>query len=165
MRRLGAGIFFIMIGLLLTIPTIVKHLSLKQNCTGYLKQAADASTIENCIERLDKAIEYIEAQEWTSGYTSVIYKTEDENVGFWYDNLKDCQRILMDNKDAESLVQSNVLMRVRECLTDNEEQGTQLTIPNGLCYHPNNGAWAFYRFMIVLLIIGGLIFIICDEDI
>lgn len=164
MRRAGFGIFMVIMGMLMVIPTIVKHIEFKQNCSGYLKQAADASTIATCKERLDIAIEYIEVQRWTYGYTSVLYKTEDENVGYWYNNLKNCQQILAENRDAESLVQSNVLMRVRECLTDNGEKGTTLTIPNGLCYYPNNIDWGFYRLFILLIFVIGAYCIFTDDN-
>ena len=67
---------------------ICLRVEFEQNCTGYLKQAADANTIELAIDRLDKAIEYAESKNWTDGYTSILWKTEDENIGFWYKNLK-----------------------------------------------------------------------------
>ena len=73
-------------------PTIlvVKNVKFNQNCTGYLKQTADANTVDLAISRLNMALDYIEANNLTEGYTSVLWKTEADNIGFWYQNLKSC---------------------------------------------------------------------------
>ena len=39
---------------------IVKAITLKQNCTGYLKRAADANTVEMAGKQLDIAVVYLE---------------------------------------------------------------------------------------------------------
>ena len=57
---------------------VIKCISFTQNCEGFLKQAADASNPEIALERIDKAISYIEAKNLTSGYTSIVIKTEDD---------------------------------------------------------------------------------------
>ena len=165
MRKMTLGIIMCIIGLIMLVPTIVKHVEFRQNCSGYIKQAANAGSVEMCLERLDKAIDYAYKKGWTEGYTSVIYKTEDENVGFWFENLKLCHYTLVDALDEQSLTQSNALMRVRECLTDNGANGTHLTIPTGLLYYPNNIAWGGYRLVLVLLLIGGVVVALCDDEI
>jgi len=38
---------------------ITKSVSMKQNCTGYLKRAADANTVETAKEQLQKSIQYL----------------------------------------------------------------------------------------------------------
>ena len=96
MRKCGLIGVIVLIIISLIIPTIliVKSIKFTQECSGYLKQAADANTVELAIERIDHAIDYIESHNLTSGYTSVLYNTEDENIGFWYDNIKACQKEL-----------------------------------------------------------------------
>lgn len=126
-------IFLVFVAALITPAiVIVKNIQFKQQCSGYIKQAADANSVELAADRLQKAIDYAEANGLTSGYTSVLYKTEDENVGFWYQNLKTCLTELEEAKDATQLEKSNVLMKVRESLTDQGEDGTVLTIPDGI---------------------------------
>ena len=156
MKALGKALVFVLLFAALVVigVCIFKRIEFKQNCSGYLHQAADASTVEICLDRLTKAIDYVEARGWTEGYTSVLYKTEDENVGFWYQNLKLCQDVLTASVGQESLVQSNVLMRVREVLTDNGEKGTKLTIPDGLVYYPNNLPWALARLFAWIMLFG-----------
>ena len=124
-----------------------------QNCTGYLKQAADANTIELAIDRLDKAIDYVELQDWTDGYTSVLWKTEDENIGFWYKNLKASRIELEKALDASQMEQTNVLMKLRETLTDNNENGTYITYPDGLWKYPHNMEFAVFSWIIHILLI------------
>ena len=81
---------------------------------------------------------YIESHNLTSGYTSVLWRTEDENIEYWYRNIKACREELENNIEASSLEKSNVLMKVRETLTDEGEKGTELTVPKGLSRYPYN---------------------------
>ena len=133
---------------------ICLRVEFNQNCTGYLKQAADANTIELAIDRLDKAIDYVELQDWTDGYTSVLWKTEDENIGFWYKNLKASRVELEKALFSTQMEQTNVLMKLRETLTDNSENGTYITYPDGLWKYPNNMEFAIFAWFIHLLFIG-----------
>lgn len=136
---------------------ICLRVEFNQNCTGYLKQAADANTIELAIERLDKAIEYVELKNWTDGYTSVLWKTEDENIGFWYKNLKASRVELEKALCSSQMEQTNVLMKLRETLTENNENGTYITYPDGLWKYPNNMEFAVFACFIHILFIFMLI--------
>ena len=137
-EHMGKGFFLLLISLIVPVIVIVKSVQFNQNCGGYLKQAADANTVELALDRVNKALEYIEAKGLTQGYTSVLWRTEDENMGYWYDNIKACRSELEANLDASSLEKSNVLMKVRESLTDNGEKGTELTVPPGISRYPDN---------------------------
>ena len=132
---------------------ICLRVEFEQNCTGYLKQAADANTIELAIDRLDKAIEYVELKKWTDGYTSVLWKTEDENIGFWYKNLKASRVELEKALFSTQMEQTNVLMKLRETLTSNSENGTYITYPDGLWKYPNNMEFAVFACIIHILLI------------
>lgn len=153
--------FFIVISIivLLIMPTIitVKYIQFSQNCGGYLKQAADANSVELAIDRLNIAIDYIEENNLTSGYTSVIYRTEDENVGFWYKNIVTCRDELLSCINGTQFEQTNTLMKVRESLIDNGEKGDTLTIPSGISRYPNNLGYAIL--LIVGFILSAIIFV------
>ena len=157
-QRFFLGIALILIASIAPAICLVKKIQFNQDCSGYLKQAADASTVELALDRVDKALDYIEANNLKSGYTSVIYRTEDENVGFWYENIKQCKKELEESIGGSQLETSNVLMKVRETLTDEGESGTTLTIPEGIWKFPNNTMWAilnglsfiFYVFVVFL---------------
>jgi len=53
-----------------------------------LKRAGDANTVSIAIKELEAVISHLEEEKITEGYTSVIYNTPDEDIKFWYLNLK-----------------------------------------------------------------------------
>lgn len=149
-------IFIFLLALVTPIITTIKSIQFDQNCGGYLKQAADANSVELAEQRLNLAINYIEKHELTSGYTSVLWNTEDENVEYWYNNLKQCQRELANTKNNSTLENTNVLMKLRESLTDVNNNDTSLTIPFGISRYPNNLLYAIFNTIsgIILYIFG-----------
>lgn len=144
----------LLIGLIVPIICIVKSIRFDQKCGGYLKQTADAITVELALNRINQALKYIEANNLCDGYTSVLWITEDDNVEYWYNNIKNCQKVLAESVDGTNTEKSNMLMKVHESLTDNGEYGMEVTLPSGISLYPNNGCFA------VLLIISG-IFLCC----
>jgi len=158
MKRVILPILLIVVALITPTVCIVKNIQFKQDCSGYLKQAADANTAEIALNRVTKALEYIERNHLTDGYTSVLWKTEDENIGFWYKNIKACKAELEDCLGSSQLVKTNVLMKVRESLTDSGNR-TVLTIPDGLHKYPNNKEFFIFAWLSVIAIAGGLIWI------
>jgi hypothetical protein len=142
------------LGLLLTAITIFglrisKGIQLKQNVTGYLKRAADANTIKLASEELSRALDYLESNNLTSGYTSVLWKTPDEDIGFWYKNLKASENELQNLQSESALEKTNVLIKLRETLLDTGEK-TKVTVPEGLAVYPNNKLWAFLMTMALI---------------
>lgn len=148
------SIIVFMLVLISPILTTIKSIQFDQKCGGYLKQAADANSVELAERQLNLAIDYIEQHELTSGYTSVLWNTEDENIEYWYNNLKQCQKELAATKDNSTLENTNVLMKLRESLTDVDQNGTTLTIPYGISRYPNNLLYG------ILNIISSIIFIL-----
>ena len=148
------SIIVFVLTLISPVLTTIKSIQFDQKCGGYLKQAADANSVELAERQLNLAIDYIEQHELTSGYTSVLWNTEDENIEYWYNNLKQCQKELAATKDNSTLENTNVLMKLRESLTDVDQNGTTLTIPYGINRYPNN---LFYG---ILNIISGIVFIL-----
>lgn len=152
MKKLLA-IILLLLGLI--VPTIltVKQVKFDQGCEGYLKQAADANTPDLALERINHAIDYIESNGLTEGYTSIFWKTEDENIEFWYKNILACREELELVLESSQLEKTNVLMKVRESLTDNGEH-VVITIPQGIHKYPHNGLWALLLSVSLVLIIG-----------
>ena len=153
------SIIFAAIWIAATIWFISMRIDFNQNCKGYLKQAADANTVELALDRLDKALLYAERKGWTDGYTSILWKTEDENIGFWYDNLKASRQELILVQNSSQLEQTNVLMKLRETLTESTDQGTAITYPAGLWKYPHNGLYAVLAWIVNILGFISLAFI------
>ena len=117
----------------------IKSIQLKQNCTGYLKRAANATTTETALEEIKKATAYLESKDLTKGFTSAIYETPSENIGYWYDNLKDAEKELSQvNDKTTSLEKSNLLLKLRENLLQSGKNGDSVIYPTGLAVYPNN---------------------------
>lgn len=149
----GLFIILFIVGLICPVMSFILSVRFDQECGGYLKQAADANTVALAGERLGKALDYIEANSLTEGYTSIIYKTEDENVGYWYMNIKECAAELDKAAGSSQLEQTNVLMKVRESLTDVDKDGTSVTIPSGIHKFPHNTLFAILNTVSVLMIV------------
>ena len=142
-----AVLFCIVFGVWGTIRT-VKSIVFNIECNGHLKRAADASTIELAKQELTTAITYLEKKEITTGYTSVLYKTPDEDIGFWYKNLKESFAELEKVKpETTQLEKTNLLMKLRETLLDEKASksgGVEVTSPDGISIFPNNVAYCFF---------------------
>lgn len=142
---------------------ISKKVAFKQNVSGYLKRAADANTIELAEEELTKAITYLEAENLTSGYTSILWQTPDEDIDFWYRNLKASQQELQTLESESALEKTNVLIKLRETLLDTGES-TKVTVPDGLSVYPNNKMWAALMLLATLAGFFGFMIPIMEAD-
>lgn len=159
------SIIFIILGAITPTICAIRSIQFTQKCEGYLKNAADASTPDLAIQRLDKAIEYVEKNNLTSGYTSIVYETEDENIEFWYNNMIACRDELVNCKNSTQLEQTNVLIKVRESLIDEGSSGqfngyTDVTLPEGISRYPHNLLFLILNCIsFILLLIGFLSFV------
>lgn len=148
-------LMFIAFALLITVPAlnIGMNIILKQNCTGYLERAASANTVETAKEELGIALKYLEDNNLTTGYTSVIYRTPDDDIGYWYKNLKDSYGELDKvTNQTSSLEKTNILMKLRETIMDHGKNGDYVTKPNGLSRYPNNLAWGLLNSFSILIL-------------
>jgi len=150
----------VIILLCLICPTcyMVNHIKFVQQCAGYIKQAADANTVELALERLNLAIDYVEVNNLTSGYTSIMWRTEDENIGFWYNNLKACQQELQAGLKQTLLEKTNLLLKVRESLVDNHNGSISLTVPDGISIYPNNLIYCLCDLLSCIILFGLIIY-------
>jgi len=143
---------------------ISKGVVFKQNVKGYLKRAADANTIDLAAEELAKAVDYLEANDLTSGYTSIFWKEPAYDISFWYKNLKVSLQELrnLDVNTTSSLEKTNVLIKLRETLLDQGEK-VKVTVPRGISVYPDNKQWAFLMFVAFAALFSSLFFF-ADPD-
>ena len=126
------------------------------NCGDYLKRAADSNTVELAVDNLKVALNYIEANNMTSGYTSVLYNSPDEDVAFWYANIKQSyEELTALDENTTNLEKTNLLMKLRETLLDNKEKGESLTLPKAISVFPNNTMWAILKWLCLFMFVGG----------
>ncbi|MDP5169952.1 MAG: hypothetical protein NWR72_06880 [Bacteroidia bacterium] len=136
----------------------------KQQVTGYLKHAADANTIELANEELTKALVYLEQHNLTSGHTSILWETPDDDIGFWYRNLKASQTELQTLQSSSALERTNVLLKLRETIMDGGEK-SKVTVPKGISVHPDNPLWAALMLAATLALSFGSIMLIPKEGV
>jgi len=119
---------------------IVHSIDFSLNCGAYLKRAAEANTVEMAKGELASAIGYIEENNLTEGTVSIFLKNPTNDLGFWYNNLKAAHAELASlPEDAAPLEKTNVLMKLRESLTDRSSSGgTEVVHPEGISIYPNN---------------------------
>lgn len=124
---------------------IVKDYQFNNNCEVYIQRAANASSVEMAKEELAKAIKYAEDNNLTEGIVSIFLKRPKNDVGYWYKNMKTAYEEL-DNlpEDATTLEKTNLLMKLRESLTDNGESSTYVIHPEGISIYPNNVAYFWW---------------------
>jgi hypothetical protein len=109
-----------------------------RNCSGYLKRAADANTIELAKQELRKAVDYIESENLTSGSSHFLFSTPSTDLEFWYLNLKaSLEELEATPDDVDRLVASNQLLKLRETLLDQGEKGARVTKPRNIKIYPN----------------------------
>lgn len=139
MKRAFAIIMAIIMFIVPGIPwtySIVKGCQFDSACGGYLNLAADANSIDVAEKHLSTAIEYIEKNNLTSGYTKILVYYPENDFGLWYENLKTAQTQLQEMQGTEytELEQSNMLMKLRETLLDDDGC---LTHPAGVSMKEN----------------------------
>ena len=140
------------------IPSIVKSVRFSSQCGDYLKLSADANSIEIAEKRLTKAIDYLEENNITSGYTKAFVYYPKNDIGEWYSNLKIAQtqlREMLEREDITELEESNMLMKLRETILD--EDGS-LTKPFCIALFPNYKALFWCNCLLWILWILGAVF-------
>lgn len=134
---------------------IVKAVKFNINCEQYLKRAADANTVETAKEELAKAISYAETNNLTEGVVSIFLHQPENDIGYWYKNMTEAYSELENlSDDATSLEKTNVLMKLRETLTDETESGISVTIPEGISIYPSNVLYFWWGIISGVLCLG-----------
>lgn len=160
-KYLGYFCFALFIGLLLF--RLYSNIVFDRELSGHLKRAADANTIELALTELQTSLKYIEENNLTSGYTSILYQTPDEDLGFWYSNIKASAEELEKSKNGSLLEKTNVLLKLRESLMDEDDKGSSVTSPEGISIYPNNKIIAVL-FLISLLFLPILLIEAIKQD-
>lgn len=156
------GVLLIIVAISIFGVRISKNIEIKQNLTGYIKRASIANTIDLAKTELKIAVTYLEEKNLTSGYTSILWKTPDEDISFWYNNLRESLTELENLKSESALEKSNVLLKLRESLLSSGKSSSVI-VPEGLSVYPNNKLWAFLSLLALILALVGMILLTPKE--
>ena len=158
-------IFFFALLVFLSVAgaRIVNNIMFEREVLGHLKLAADANTVTLAEAKLKRALNG--AEEWgicNDGgecFTSVVYRTPDEDLGFWRQNLEaslaDLQAMSPEERE-DNLIESNQLMKLRETILDTKNEGEKITYPTGISVYPYNRTYTVVAWLsfLVLAITG-----------
>ena len=163
----------VLFAILLTLPILIwgtfrvtNSILFDKDCEGYLKRAADANSVTQAIKELTIALDYMEGHGLTQGYTSVIYRTPDEDISFWYNNIKSAKTELEKVTDkTTALERTNILMKLRETLLDSGEKKADVTVPAGISIYPNNATYTWLGLLSLLCLLASfyLWYLVMDE--
>lgn len=118
------------------------EISFDRDIGGHLKRAADANSVELAVGEIDTGIKQMEHRRLTSGYTSLLYQTPDEDIGFWYTNIKICSTQLHALPPTSTQGEKDmVLLKLRQTLLDHTGHGEKVTAPMGISIAPYNWIW------------------------
>jgi len=146
------------------VTRIVMGVQLDQQFTGHLKRAADANQIELAEREMNTAVSYLERNNLTTGYTSIMWQTPDEDIEFFYKNLKGSYDELASTPDtASNLEVSNQLIKLRETLLDHGKESDSVTCPDGLSVYPANTLFMLWGLSSLLLIAFSALSFIIEE--
>ena len=158
-----------LLGVILCLPFVgwaavrgYRAIKFNQDCEGHLENAAAANQITQALPEMEMALNYMSEHGMTQGYTSVIYNTQDENVGYWYTNLKsatDELRAESANKNMTPLEQSNVLLKLDNTLRGAGEHGNSIRLPSGISAFPSNGMFCLLGWFFLLLGAVGVVIV------
>lgn len=160
--RLSVGLIFVMLTCIWI--TILWYVDYRFNVEigGHMERAANANTIELATQEMETVVTNMERNELTKGYTSIIFPEPNEDVEFWYKNMNDSLKELKSvNLNASQLEKSNILMKLRETLTDSGSKGqNKIVVPTGISRYPYNALYLIWGILSILMLIFGVYFIL-----
>lgn len=163
----GIILLISLIGLLvLGIIAIFAEVGFNSDCGDYLKLAGDAPSIKKADEFLASALGYIEREKLTSGNTGVIFRGYPTNdCAVWYEQIQGAKattdsiltKIAEDPESVTQLEKDNALMKIREVVLDQGNDGTSVTHPEWISLHPYATAYWIFFWIFILFGAGALI--------
>ena len=163
------GIVLVIVGILSfcawSTIRVVSNVQFNRKCGSYLKRAADANTIELARGEVQKAVSYAEKKELVQGYTNILWQTPEEDVGFWYTNIKAAlDELNKTDPNTTKLEKTNILMKLRETLLDQGQTTNEITVPPGISIYPYNVLFCFWIWLSVVIAGIGAFLIIRSES-
>ncbi|MEZ4195271.1 MAG: hypothetical protein R3B53_02640 [Candidatus Paceibacterota bacterium] len=161
------------LGFILIIPFLIwggvrmwqAEISFNVQAGGHMQNAANANSVELATKEMENVVKYFEDRHLQPGFTSIFYNTPEENVGFWMANMRaSLDELKQVKSDATSLEKSNVLMKLRETLTDKSKSGSEISIPQGISIYPHNFIYMLVGVLSTILAVVGVMLFLVGMD-
>jgi hypothetical protein len=138
-----AAVAVIALTVLMFLSAAVSTIRFGIDCSGHLKRAADANSIEMAGKELRIALVYLRANNLTKGGTGILWNDPSTDVEFWYKNLKSAAEELSALPEKTTpLERSNMLMKLRETILDDSQNGVHVTKPSRIALYPQQTMYA-----------------------
>lgn len=150
------AIAFIFFGLFCGLAIIETDRNFKENCVDHLTKATNTDSVETAKEELEKAIFFVETKNLTQGNTSIFLNKPENDIGYWYENLKSCYKdleILPENLNPSE--KRNALMKLRKSLLDcSTTNSIRVKLPKNISSYPNRLSFlGLFLFIIGVLVV------------
>lgn len=132
-----------------------KNIEFGLNCEKFLNRAAEASSPQDALASLRIVLDYCEQHNLKFGSTSLIYATDNNNIGLWYTKIV-ASYISLDalREDASLKEYTIVVEKIHDKLTVTDDKGkTIVTYPEGISIYPYNGRYMMWAIISIFIII------------
>ena len=163
-RRILFTIFGI-ITIMYIAGAIISTIYFRVKCETPLRKAALAETIPEAKVNLDKAIQFVEQNQLTTGYSSLFFKEDEYNITKWYAMLKSAQSEIdiLHVKGYDRVEEIDALIVLLIKLTDIPENkqcvflNDVVFVPTGIQFVPlYESVWILFLFSITICTILGI---------
>lgn len=125
---------------------IVKAVQFDLNCSEYISRAVKANNVETAKKELAKAIDYAEENDLTEGITHIVLYRPRNDVGRWYNNMKEAYEKLEVAEKGTLLEQTNLLMEIRDSGISSPPEGISIYPQNVLYFW-----WGLLSFILAIV--------------
>ena len=163
-RRILFTLFGI-ITIMCIASAIISTIYFRIKCETPLRKAALAETIPEAKVNLDKAIQFVEQNWLTTGYSSLFFKEDEYNITKWYATLKSAQSEIdiLYVKGYDKVEELDALIALLIKLTDIPENkqcvflNDIVFVPTGIQFVPlYESVWIVFLFSITICTILGI---------
>jgi len=165
------GYRLLLVSILLVLPFIgwsITRISLSNHLdntfTYHIDRASATSDIDEAANEMHLAKQYLEKRDMAHGYTSVVWRSEDEDLGVFYGTIVKRSNYLDDLQTIhtrDKTVFEDMITYTRMTNMKAQEQ----KVPDGISIYPHNVFFVYWFFVSLVLAavgIGGM-FVYCDE--
>ncbi len=132
MRKM-LGVVLVLVAFICPATIVTRSILFQIKCGGHMSLASKANSIDLAKKEMGIVVKYLEDRNLTNGNTAILWDTPKRDLGFFYSNMKASLEELKNvSTDASSLEKSNILIKLRETLTEQGEKSENITAPNGI---------------------------------
>lgn len=143
------------------ITRIVKNQEFDNNATYYIDGASKAKDIKSACEQINIANDYLVNNGLTSGYTSIISRTPDEDLFVFYQDIDKKMKYFCLTKDYTD---ESYIILYQKYVDMREMKPHDISVPPGISIYPYNLLYLIWMFVSIVMAIISIIGIVTFID-